>query len=160
MWKWVGPIVMFIIFISSVILQVINPLRYTVYTETVSACQHVLRSTKKNLMQYEEREDVYPEWGLFIGALIILSSVLVIPFFLVVRLVAYQSAREEGMEFILRVFHMCKEAIQFGKELPGKVKELPEKAKRIPGRVKSYYAQRYVCCFVTPIYNINSINSQ
>ena len=31
MWKWVGPIVMFIIFIASIILQLIDPLNYSVF---------------------------------------------------------------------------------------------------------------------------------
>ena len=31
MWKWVGPIVMFVIFFASVILELIDPLKYTVY---------------------------------------------------------------------------------------------------------------------------------
>ena len=31
MWKWVGPIVMFVIFFASIILQLIDPLKYTVY---------------------------------------------------------------------------------------------------------------------------------
>ena len=88
-------------------------------------------------MQYEENEVVYPEWGLFIGAMIILSSVLVIPIFLIVRLIAYQSARDEGMEFILRVVEQCKEAIQF-------VKELPQKIRQLSGRVGGYFARRYV----------------
>ena len=33
MWKWVGPIVMFIIFIASVILQLVYPLKYSVYRD-------------------------------------------------------------------------------------------------------------------------------
>ena len=31
MWKWVGPIVMFIIFIASIILQLVHPLNYSVF---------------------------------------------------------------------------------------------------------------------------------
>ena len=32
MWKWVGPIVMFVIFVASVISEIIDPLTYTVYS--------------------------------------------------------------------------------------------------------------------------------
>ena len=31
MWKWVGPIVMFIIFLGSVINEIVDPLKYTAY---------------------------------------------------------------------------------------------------------------------------------
>ena len=48
MWKWVGPIVMFVIFFASVILELIDPLKYTVYLNvripggtqyTISTCR-------------------------------------------------------------------------------------------------------------------------
>jgi hypothetical protein len=40
MWKWVGPIVMFVIFFASVILELIDPLTYTVYLNVRLTTQH------------------------------------------------------------------------------------------------------------------------
>lgn len=50
----------------------------------------------------EDEQPPYPEWAQFIGALVVLSSVIMIPLFLIVRLIGYQQARDEGMEFITR----------------------------------------------------------
>ena len=50
----------------------------------------------------ESDQPPYPEWAQFIGALVVLSSVMMIPLFLIVRLIGYQQARDEGMEFITR----------------------------------------------------------
>ena len=47
---------------------------------------------------------MYPGWARFVGALIIMLSTAMIPIVLITRLVAYQSARDEGKEFIFRVF--------------------------------------------------------
>lgn len=48
----------------------------------------------------EDEQPPYPEWAQFIGAVVVLSSVIMIPLFLIVRLIAYQEARDEGMAFI------------------------------------------------------------
>jgi hypothetical protein len=42
---------------------------------------------------------VYPRWAQFIGAVIILITVLPIPIVLIGRLILYQSAREEAVGF-------------------------------------------------------------
>ena len=89
MWKWVDPIIMLIIFTASVIHQIVHPLTYVVHQE----------------------EPVYPLWAIFGGAIIILSSVLMIPTVLIVRVIAYQSARDEGKEFLSRVYHSGKDAV-------------------------------------------------
>lgn len=41
----------------------------------------------------------YPSWALFIGAVLVLSSVLCIPGVLIVRLVVLQEARDQAMAF-------------------------------------------------------------
>ena len=41
----------------------------------------------------------YPGWALFIGAVIILMAVLPIPIVLIGRLILYQSARDEAIDF-------------------------------------------------------------
>ena len=51
-------------------------------------------------MQYIEIEVDYPGWSLFIGAVIILMAVLPIPIVLIVRLILYQSARDEAVTFL------------------------------------------------------------
>lgn len=38
MWKWVDPIIMFIIFISSVILEIVHPLTYALYRDVSLCC--------------------------------------------------------------------------------------------------------------------------
>lgn len=50
-WKWVDPIVMFVIFIASVILEIVRPLTYTVY-QNVSKCRifvHLIQVHGTNL---------------------------------------------------------------------------------------------------------------
>ena len=42
---------------------------------------------------------MYPRWAQFVGAVIILMAVLPIPVILIVRLVVYESAREEAVNF-------------------------------------------------------------
>ena len=42
----------------------------------------------------------YPSWAQFIGAVIVLSSVLPIPVFMIGRLIFLESAREEAREFL------------------------------------------------------------
>ena len=49
--------------------------------------------------QFIEIEVEYPGWSLFIGAVIILMAVLPIPIILIVRLILYQSARDEAISF-------------------------------------------------------------
>ena len=56
--------------------------------------------TLAHIVQYEEVEVEYPDWAKFIGAVIILSSILAIPIFLIIRLVSAQEAREEAVGFI------------------------------------------------------------
>lgn len=53
-------------------------------------------------MTAESEQPPYPEWAQFIGAVVVLSSVVMIPLFLIVRLIGYQEARDEAMEFITR----------------------------------------------------------
>lgn len=33
LWKWVDPIIMFLIFVSSVVLEIVKPLTYSVYSQ-------------------------------------------------------------------------------------------------------------------------------
>ena len=57
----------------------------------------------------KEEQPPYPEWAQFIAAVIVLFSVLMIPTVLIVRLIAFQSARDEGKEFITRQIQCVKE---------------------------------------------------
>lgn len=41
----------------------------------------------------------YPNWAQFIGAVIVLSSVLSIPTVLIVRLIAFHDARQQALDF-------------------------------------------------------------
>ena len=41
----------------------------------------------------------YPNWAQFIGAVIVLSSVLSIPTVLIVRLIAFHEARQQALDF-------------------------------------------------------------
>ena len=51
------------------------------------------------ITQFSEVDEVYPGWAQFIGAMIILIAVLPIPIVLIVRLILYQSARDEAISF-------------------------------------------------------------
>lgn len=53
----------------------------------------------------------YPEWATFVGAMIILLSVVMIPMVIIVRLIAYQAARDEAMEFVMRVYQSGKDVV-------------------------------------------------
>ena len=46
---------------------------------------------------------VYPNWALFIGAVIILAALLPMPIVLIARLILYQSAREEAASFFKKL---------------------------------------------------------
>ena len=59
--------------------------------------------------QLEEVKEDYPEWAQFIGSCIVLTSALAVPTFLIVRLIAYQSARDQALEVLLRISNSCKE---------------------------------------------------
>ena len=52
----------------------------------------------------------FPSWAQFIGAVIILSSVLPIPVFLIGRLIFLESAREEAREFLRAKVNQFKKA--------------------------------------------------
>ena len=52
-----------------------------------------------SLTQNEEVLVDYPSWAQFIGAVIVLLSILPIPVFLIGRLIFLESAREEAREF-------------------------------------------------------------
>lgn len=81
-WMFVNPIIMFIIFFGSLISGLISPLEYDRY---------------HNL---EEETIDYPSWALFIGAVIVLSSQLVIPVVLIGRLILFEEARQQARDFL------------------------------------------------------------
>lgn len=72
-------------------------------------------------MQYHEslegEEPDYPKWGIFMGVMIVLSSVLMIPLVLIVRLIIYTSARDEAKDFFVRVYQSGKDAVNQIKRL-------------------------------------------
>lgn len=53
--------------------------------------------------QFAEIKEVYPRWAQFVGAVIILMAVLPIPVILITRLILYESAREEAVNFFKRI---------------------------------------------------------
>lgn len=58
MWKWVGPIVMFIIFLGSVINEIVDPLKYTAYVN-VSYCDvHIIAriSSPKCILSQDHKQ--------------------------------------------------------------------------------------------------------
>ena len=56
-------------------------------------------------------EPPYPEWAQFVGALIVLLSVTMIPLLLIVRLIGYQHARDEAKEFIILQIQSAKDLV-------------------------------------------------
>lgn len=52
------------------------------------------------LLQLEEETIDYPSWALFIGAVIVLSSQLVIPVVLIGRLILFEEARQQARDFL------------------------------------------------------------
>ena len=53
---------------------------------------------------------MYPSWALFLGAMIVLTSISTVPAVLIVRLIAYQEAREEAVEFLARMYLLVRES--------------------------------------------------
>ena len=68
--------------------------------------------------QGEEHRRDYPSWAQFIGCLIILSSVLCMPVFLIVRLIFFESGRQEALLFI-------RTQVRDGERLLVRIKQLP-----------------------------------
>ncbi len=50
--------------------------------------------------QYSEVKVEYPDWANFVGAVIVLSSILWIPGFLIGRLILLDSARQQAKDFL------------------------------------------------------------
>lgn len=65
-----------------------------------------------------EKKVDYPSWAQFFGSVIILSSVLCMPIFLIVRLIFFESGREEARVFL-------RQQISDGEKLISNVKLLP-----------------------------------
>ena len=70
--------------------------------------------------QYREVKKPYPSWAQFIGTLIILSSQLIVPIVLIGRLICFDSAREEALEFLRtkctqfeQAYHDAKHFLQY-----------------------------------------------
>lgn len=68
--------------------------------------------------QGEENRVDYPNWAQFIGCVIVLSSVLCMPIFLIVRLIFFESGRQEALVFF-------RQQINDGEKLMSNVKLLP-----------------------------------
>ena len=51
-------------------------------------------------MQLEEMTVIYPSWALFVGAMIVLSSQLLIPIVLIGRLIMFEEARQQARDFL------------------------------------------------------------
>lgn len=86
-WTFVSPVVMIIIFFGSTINELVEPLQYTIFA-------------------YSEKDGIkteqvlpYPDWAQFIGAVLVLTSILCVPGVLIVRLIAYHKARKQMKEF-------------------------------------------------------------
>lgn len=62
----------------------------------------------------------YPSWAQFIGSLIVLTSVLAMPTYLIIRLIFFESGRQEALRFL-------REKITEGEKFIGEVKKLPSK---------------------------------
>ena len=61
------------------------------------------QETKSGTMIRAENSLPYPSWAQFIGAIIVISSVATVPAVLIVRLIAFPEAREQGSQYIQEV---------------------------------------------------------
>ncbi|CAI8010278.1 Sodium- and chloride-dependent glycine transporter 2 [Geodia barretti] len=102
MWKYVTPLVMIVIFFGAMISELVNPLQYVSYSDG-----------------NETRVD-YPSWAQFVGCVIVLTSVLCMPVYLIARLILFESGREEALVFI-------RQQVKDGEELLASLKRLPHR---------------------------------
>lgn len=96
----------------------LNIYNYFIPQEALFECLHYLFQFQ---LTNDKEKPPYPEWAQFIGAVIVLSSVLMIPIVLIVRLIRYESARKEGRDFILYQFQCAKKIVTSAKELATRV---------------------------------------
>ena len=68
--------------------------------------------------QGEEVKVDYPSWAQFVGCVIVLTSVLSMPIFLLFRLIAFESGRQEALLFLHKQLRDGYKAIVFFKQLP------------------------------------------
>lgn len=61
-------------------------------------------------LQYNEQQVEYPSWAQFIGTVFVLTSVLAIPVVLIFRLIFFESAREEALDFLRMKVSQFKDA--------------------------------------------------
>ena len=73
-----------------------------------------------SLCQGEEHTVDYPSWAQFIGCVIVLTSVLCMPVYLIIRLICFESGRQEALKFI-------REQVSDGERLFAWLKELPRR---------------------------------
>ena len=62
----------------------------------------------------------YPSWAQFIGCVIVLTSVLCMPVYLVARLILFESGREEALVFVRQQVKDGEQLLAFFKRLPGR----------------------------------------
>ena len=70
--------------------------------------------------QGEEKRVDYPTWAQFIGCVIVLSSVLCMPIFLIVRLIFFESGRQEARVFFRKQINDGEKLLSNVKLLPGR----------------------------------------
>lgn len=83
LWTVINPLIMAAIVIGSIAMESLEPLTYTVF-----------RNGKETSVEY-------PYWAAFFGAVIVFSSVLAIPLYMVVRLLLVPKARKDAVQFLL-----------------------------------------------------------
>ena len=89
-------------------------------TQHISSFNHTLPLSLPLSPQGVEERVPYPSWAQFIGSVIVLTSVLAMPIYLIVRLIFFESGRQEALRFL-------REKVTEGEELIGKVKKLPSR---------------------------------
>eukprot|EP00731_Ephydatia_muelleri_P026089 Em0018g189a len=83
LWTVVNPLIMAVIVIGSIIIESLEPLTYTLFRKG------------------RETSEQYPYWAAFLGAVIVFSSVLAIPLYMIVRLLVVPEARKDAIQFLV-----------------------------------------------------------
>ena len=70
-----------------------------------------------------EKKLPYPSWAQFIGSVVVLTSILSMPIFLILRLIFFESGRKEALQFLRKVVTEGEELVQKVKALPRRVRD-------------------------------------
>ena len=99
-----------------------SPPIYSYYTHTLTqhTLTHTHTHTHTHTPQGEEVKVDYPSWAQFIGCVIVLTSVLSMPIYLTVRLICFESSRQEALLFIHEQLRDGRKLLVLVKQVPGR----------------------------------------